>query len=167
MNGKQKGAAFERSVCRGLSLWVSKGTQEDVFWRSAMSGGRSTVAFARGKRLAAQAGDISCIHPIGAAFATKFFVECKHYRNLDFPGAIKSKGSLYKFWVEAKEQAEKYNKEPMLICQQNRYPALVGLTSFGRTVIGTGPSEIVIAYPQHDLYFVTFEDFQRYAVPLK
>jgi len=42
--GKAKGASFERDICRRLSLWVSAGKQEDVFWRSAMSGGRSTVA---------------------------------------------------------------------------------------------------------------------------
>jgi hypothetical protein len=48
--GKQKGSQFERDVCRELSLWVSHGKQEDVYWRSAMSGGRSTVAALKGAR---------------------------------------------------------------------------------------------------------------------
>ena len=51
-----------------------------------MSGGRSTVAAAKGKRLAAQAGDISCIHPIGQPFIDQFMVECKSYRDLAIRG---------------------------------------------------------------------------------
>src|SRR5215216_6431446 len=38
-----KGPQWEREVCRALSLWVTNGERVDVFWRSAMSGGRATV----------------------------------------------------------------------------------------------------------------------------
>lgn len=124
--GKAKGATFEREVCKKLSLWVSGGKQEDVFWRSAMSGGRSTVAARKGKRLAAQAGDISCIHPVGAPFAAKFLIECKHYANLDIPQLVfNATGKLSEFWGIVCEEADRCEKWPLLIAKQNRYPTIV------------------------------------------
>lgn len=41
--GKGKGSAFEREVCKKLSVWWTGDENGDCFWRSAMSGGRSTV----------------------------------------------------------------------------------------------------------------------------
>lgn len=41
--GKGKGSAFERDVCKRLSVWWTGDPKGDCFWRSAMSGGRSTV----------------------------------------------------------------------------------------------------------------------------
>ena len=41
--GKEKGSSFERLVCKRMSMWLSKGERDDLFWRSAMSGGRATV----------------------------------------------------------------------------------------------------------------------------
>ena len=46
--GKQKGGEYERTVCKKLSLWVSNGTRDDIFWRSAMSGGRATLQRKKG-----------------------------------------------------------------------------------------------------------------------
>ena len=50
--GKAKGSSFERLICKELSLWITGGEHQDVFWRSAMSGGRSTVAMKKGDKLA-------------------------------------------------------------------------------------------------------------------
>ena len=33
--GKGKGGNFEREICKALSLWVSKGLNVDLYWRSA------------------------------------------------------------------------------------------------------------------------------------
>lgn len=41
--GKGKGSAFEREICKKLSVWWTQNPKGDCFWRSAMSGGRSTV----------------------------------------------------------------------------------------------------------------------------
>jgi hypothetical protein len=126
VNSKQKGASFERDVCRRLSLWVSNGKQEDCYWRSSMSGGRSTVAAKKGKRLAAQAGDISCIHPLGEPFAAKFLIECKHYANLELTQlCLNGKGKLAEFWKIVSKEADRCGKEPLLIAKQNRYPTIV------------------------------------------
>lgn len=129
--GKAKGSQFERDVCKKLSLWLSNGTHEDLLWRSAMSGGRSTVAHKKGKRLAAQAGDISSIHELSAPFMNKFMVECKTYQDLNIFGLITGKGKLIEFWNEASDQALRYDKEPILIAHQVRYPTFICLNDYG------------------------------------
>jgi hypothetical protein len=124
--GKQKGSAFERKVCKALSLWVSSGEREDLFWRSAMSGGRATVGRKSGKDHARHAGDISATSIEGHALTDVWYVECKAYRNLQIDSALtKGVGKLIKFWDEAVAQADHYNKVPMLIAKQNQVPVLV------------------------------------------
>ena len=36
-----KGSEFEREMCKCLSLWWTDSKRDDVFWRSAQSGGRA------------------------------------------------------------------------------------------------------------------------------
>ena len=158
--GKQKGAQFERDACHHLSLWVSKGAQEDVFWRSAMSGGRSTVAHKRGKRLATQAGDITCIHPIGQPFADLFLLECKFYSSLNIEGLLTYKGHLCQFWQEVGEQGARYNKHPFLIAKQNRYPTIVCLTKHGLRHFKVS-SLCILTAPRIDLHALLFDDFLK------
>lgn len=160
--GKQKGAQFERDVCRELSLWVSNGTQEDAFWRSSMSGGRSTVAARKGKRLVAQSGDISCIHPVGQAFIDKFYLECKSYANLNFLGLVTGKGRLIEFWVETTKQAASYGKLPLLIAKQNRILPIVVICNYGIEVLHLRKRALLIAR-QHGLNILPFHEFIRYA----
>jgi hypothetical protein len=120
--GKQKGSAFERKICKHLSLWVSKGKDEDLFWRSAMSGGRATVHARKkgGKLQRRHAGDISATSAEGCSLTDRFFIECKSYKNLDLLAFLfKKSGKLYGFWEEAIAQADKYGKQPVLIGKQN------------------------------------------------
>lgn len=124
--GKQKGSAFERKVCKQLSLWVSNGESEDLFWRSAMSGGRATVGRKAGKSHSRHAGDISATSREGHVLTDEWYVECKAYRNLQISSAmIKGVGRLMQFWEEAVSQAEHYGKQPMLIAKQNQVPVIV------------------------------------------
>lgn len=161
VNGKQKGAAFEREICVKLSLWISKGQQEDCYWRSAASGGRSTVAAGRGKRLAAQAGDISCIHPIGAPLTDMFYLECKAYRDLKFVGLLKGKGHLVEFWCETIVQARNYGKLPLLIAKQNQQPVIACTSSAGRLKLTASP---VLIVPNLDMYILLFEDLLKHGL---
>lgn len=132
--GKQKGSAFERKVCKLLSLWVSGGEREDLFWRSAMSGGRATVGRRKGKDHTRHAGDISATSPEGHALTDVWYVECKAYRNLQISsGMIKGVGKLYQFWETAVAEAEHYKKQPMLIVKQNQVPVIV-LVPIGETI---------------------------------
>jgi hypothetical protein len=166
VNSKQKGSAFEREVCRELSLWVSKGSQEDVFWRSATSGGRSTVAAKKGLRLATQAGDISCIHQIGAPFIDKFLVECKNYADLNFVGLLlKRKGHLAEFWSEVCTQADRYGKEPLLIAHQSRQPIIACTTRQGGCLLNLPlMGQCIFHVPDLGLEAYLFEMVLKYGV---
>jgi hypothetical protein len=119
--GKQKGSEYERQICKALSLWVSHGAREDLFWRSAMSGGRATVGRKKGKDFAQHAGDISATHPAGHVLTDHFYVECKRYADLNFGSFLtKGVGPLAGFWTEAVKQAAAHDRIPMLIVRQDR-----------------------------------------------
>lgn len=127
---KQKGAQFERVVCKDLSLWVTGGKHEDRFWRSAMSGGRATVGRKAGKQHDQHAGDITATHPDGHKLTDYWYVECKFYADLDLQAAmISGAGKLAQFWRDTCEAATSYNKMPMLIAKQNLVPTLMLLPS--------------------------------------
>lgn len=124
--GKQKGSEYERFICKALSLWVSGGQREDLFWRSAMSGGRATVGKKAGKDLAHHAGDISATHPMGHILTDHFYVECKRYADLNFGSFLtKQAGPLAGFWAEAIKQAAAHDRIPMLIVREDRNDTLL------------------------------------------
>lgn len=118
--GKAKGAAFERQVCEALSKWVTEGERKDVFWRSAMSGGRASLALKRGDTMAHVSGDICAVHEAGHKFIDTFFVECKFYKDLGLANLVLSNGGkLEEFWIKCKTDARMNGKLPMLIAKQN------------------------------------------------
>jgi hypothetical protein len=160
--GKHKGGAFERLCCKELSLWMSEGKAEDYYWRSAMSGGRSTVAAAKGKRLAAQAGDISCVNELGHALTDQFLIECKTYRDLQFEGLIKGTGHLADFWLDTKLESNTYGKYPMLIAKQNQQPICVCINDYGRQTLGLD-LEYHLYVPRLELYLILFDHFLKHA----
>lgn len=129
---KQKGASFERLVCVALSKWVSESRRDDLFWRSAMSGGRATIGRAANKSRAVQAGDISAIDPAGHVLTDRWFIECKHYKDLNFKGAaLTDSGPLLQFWRIARKEAKTHGKLPMVIARQNMYPTIMMVPCVG------------------------------------
>src|SRR5882762_8826232 len=123
--GKKKGSAFERKICKRLSLWVTNGEREDCFWRSAMSGGRATVQHRKGVGNR-QPGDICSVAVEGHVFTDEWFPECKNVRDLAVDSFLLSNtGPLATFWVIAQKEAEKHGKIPMIIAKQNRGPIIV------------------------------------------
>jgi Holliday junction resolvase len=125
---KQKGSAFERDICRKLSLWISNNEHNDLLWRSAMSGGTATVARKRGESKSHQCGDISAIAPEGHVLTDKVIIECKHYKKLDWEALIyKNSGNISKFWSVLLDDCKHFNKRPFLILKQNGRTVLVGL----------------------------------------
>lgn len=120
--GKSKGSAFERQVCKDLSLWLSNGKRTDVLWRSAMSGGRATVSHGKVR----QCGDICAVAPEGHKFCDLWFVECKFVKRLALDQFImKGTGPLMSFWRKATQQADKHRKSAMLIARQNGWPTII------------------------------------------
>jgi hypothetical protein len=79
----QKGSAFERKICKELSLWYTNGVSDAYFWRTAMSGGRATVRGRQGKKTANSAGDIGALDPAGAMLLKHITFELKKgYNNV-------------------------------------------------------------------------------------
>lgn len=163
--GKAKGSAFEREVCVKLSKWLSGGDQEDIFWRSAMSGGRSTVAFKKGKSHAAQVGDISAVHPLGNQFIKNFAIECKFYKDLNFQGMLTGKGHLVDFWTEINEQAGRYKKHPIMFVRQNRMQTHVCLDIEGRRKLGLWDRHMLLISPPLNLRILTADTFFEVCKP--
>jgi hypothetical protein len=123
--GADKGSRFERQTCEKLSLWLSVGKDTDLFWRSTSSGARATR---RGDTsLIHAAGDISAVKRDGELFLRHFFVECKHYKDLQLHLFMTNQsGNLGKFWQVAQAQAACYRgRRPLLIAKQDRLPPLI------------------------------------------
>jgi len=130
VNGKQKGSAFEREICQELSKWISYGERDDIFWRSAMSGGRATVGMKRGIQRTSQAGDITAIDSLGQKLTDKFVIECKFYRNIHIESMMFGKpknNSILEFWTKLYTDSLKLGKDMMLIIKQNNSPTLIAL----------------------------------------
>lgn len=157
--GKAKGSSFERQICKELSLWISGGEFADIFWRSAMSGGRSTVAMKKGTKLSAQAGDVSSIHSLGNEFIDRFMIEAKFYKTLNYESLIKGKGNLLAFWQRATHDAKLHGKKPLLIAKQNHFPIVVCLSKAG--IRHFRITKIKLKVYEADMYVILWDDFLK------
>ena len=162
---KAKGGSFERQVCKDLSLWLTRGRRNDIFWRSAMSGGRATVHQKGRKgrvRMAHVSGDICAVDPIGASFIDMFYIECKHYKDLGLMQLLmKSSGRLANFWLHTKTKAYAVKKLPMLIAKQNGVSTFCLLNNEG-----VGELEVIVDGPvfhQLDLAILNFDTMLKEA----
>jgi len=72
-----KGGAFEREVCKQLSLWWTKGARDDIFWRASNSGGRATVRRKKGLSTFGHCGDVAATDPIGQPLTRAVTIELK------------------------------------------------------------------------------------------
>lgn len=119
--GKRKGASFERKICVCLSRWVSRGRREDLFWRSAMSGGRATLGRRKGKDLQWQAGDVCAVHPDGHVLTDYWYIEVKNVRELMIDAFIMGLPCpMARYWRTACKEAKENSRHPMLIAKQFR-----------------------------------------------
>lgn len=124
-SGKAKGAEFERAVCEKLSLWISHGERDDLFWRSAMSGGRATLKSKKGAQNITQVGDITALSDKSFIFSSYFSVECKFYADLNIQqGLFKGTGNIANFWRHHSQACAKIDRIPLMVVKQNRLPAV-------------------------------------------
>ena len=121
--GHSKGAAFERKICKQLSLWWTEGERDDVFWRTSVSGGRATSRLKQGKKTAGQYGDITYTDPVGKPLIDLFTIELKcgygTYDALDLLDSNKQT-TILSFWIEATKEADQARNKPLLIFKRDR-----------------------------------------------
>lgn len=104
--GKSKGSAFEREICKKLSLWWTKGERDDIFWRTSGSGARAKTRSKKHQKTFGQYGDIQATDPIGQPLIDLCSIELKRGHNKstlsDFMDSItKTKPQLQKFLEQA------------------------------------------------------------------
>lgn len=158
--GHGKGPQFERECCKRLSLWLSGGKRDDLMWRTAMSGGRATMARRGGKLNLAQLGDFCSIAPESARFCSLFFCDAKFYRELDIRGMLvpgRATG-VADMWRACRVEARRAKREPLLIVKENRFGAFVVLRSSGIEMFRLLPF-YVAEFPLYSAFFVPFEQF--------
>jgi len=161
-----KGSAYERKVCVGLSRWISNLTRDDIFWRSAMSGGRATLAQrkGRGSRFEGSTGDITAVDPMGEPLTATFSIEVKAYKQfeIDRP-AFDRKGELLGLWKAHLPKAAQAKRLPMLIGKQDNMGEVLLVTEEGGNIIEacSGPRPLVptLHWPRHDVWIYLFRDF--------
>jgi hypothetical protein len=160
--GKRKGGSFERKICKALSLWVSGGKMTDIFWRSAMSGGRATFHARKGVDIR-QAGDICAVSQEGHALTDVWFMECKHIKNAKLSLFLTTgQGPLAKFWRVALSQAERHKRKPMLIVR-SRGPIMVFVKQ--GAIEQYVPQPLLTSFVQGcDVFF--FDDMLKYKFPI-
>lgn len=159
--GKGKGSSFEREICVALSKWLTNGVSVDVFWRSAMSGGRATVA----KGAVRQAGDITAVATEGHILTDHYYIECKNYKDLNLDCLIKGKGTLLTFWQTAQKEAAKYNRHPILIFKRNHWPTMVCMSALGVLEFGT-KDLVCLKSSVFDMNFIHFDELIKIPFPL-
>jgi hypothetical protein len=130
INSKQKGASWERRCCKQLSLWITNGKKEDCLWRSAMSGGRATIAYRKGQSIR-QCGDITAVAPEGFDFCDQYYIECKALKSFQFMDFLLMRGVSFLIWKRTWQEAHKHERLPMLIIKRNHWPTLLITSAAG------------------------------------
>lgn len=175
--GSAKGATFERFICKELSKWWTEGKRDDVFWRTAGSGGRATNRAKTGKTTAGAYGDITALDPIGEPLLKLFCFELKcGYGGWDVldlidKGKNMKHSKLQEFWQQASESAQQAHAHyPVVIAKRNqKQPVIVFPIEFREAVtIYHGP----FLYPFlrtrilcDPVFICLFSDFLDYVDP--
>ena len=120
--GKRKGSSFERYVAKDLSLWITGGGSDGIFWRTHSSGSLGTV----GKRRL-EYGDIMAIDDLGKPLTDNYNIECRHgkclnLRHLIYP--VKS-SSIIQLIYEGRTNAEATKRKPLWIIKEQGKDILV------------------------------------------
>ena len=170
--GKAKGGAFERKICKMLSLWLSEGESTDLFVRSSSSGARATITYqTSGTKLKSQASDIASTgdDQRGGAFTREFAIETKHYADINMLGFIcGSKTGLGSFWEQVCKDGSIFDKKPLLIVRENGKCILMCINRSGYSFFKDlyGPLlPVICVFPGSDLYILKFEEFLNFADP--
>ena len=140
VNGRNKGAGFERKIAKSLTEWSGK-----TFDRVFRSGG------------GAAKGDIA-----PAYHSWPFVAELKNRESWGHHDLFNNKGNIWKWWSKVCQEAADAKKYPLLIIKRNRHPALVILNRSDclalltwslkdRNLAGSGRSDGLLAVTLEDL----------------
>jgi len=162
--GKRKGSSFEREISRELSLWISKGARNDLFWRTHSSGALGTIS----KKMS-QYGDIMSIEDGGKPFTDRCNIECRHGKCLQEKDFIyPTKGSsMLQLLQEGRKNAILSNRMPIWFFKSHRKDVIVML-EYITNIDGTfafldllTDYRVLAIYPQHGVMLMPFADWKK------
>lgn len=112
INSKSKGNRFERAICKFFQEWTGY-----EFSRVPASGGL------RWKKTDNITSDITCTDPKHSRRFC-FSIECKSYQDIRFEHILLGNKSckIMGFWEQAKSDAARANKVPILVMKYNNMP---------------------------------------------
>ena len=129
-SGKEKGNSFERSICKLLSEWWA-GEGADIYWRTANSGGRSTVR-SRKKVESKHCGDVGAIDAIGEPLLKVVSLELKRgYKGVSLSDLLdrseSSAQTKIEEWIQQAKDAQRNSGSLhwMIIHKRDKKSALV------------------------------------------
>lgn len=175
--GSNKGSSFEREICKSLSLWWTDGKRDDIFWRTAGSGGRATNRARMGRSTAGAEGDLTATDPIGAPLLRLCCFELKRgYNKVNPLDVIERRDNskpciLEDFWQQAHNSTLQGNAQfPVVIFKRDQKrtsimcarPMLLALAGY----LGPDRSpKIQVRIGTHNAVIMRFEDWLEYITP--
>lgn len=173
-----KGSAFEREICKKLSLWWTGNARDDIYWRSSQSGGRATQRLKSGRSTFGSYGDIAFVDPIGEPLLRLFTIELKRGRSHGHPEDLMdcAKSDKQKPFESCLMQAYTAHQAAgsrawMLICRRDCKIAMVYFPTFILVEMEQGQDIVLGRSARYDLWIKTgVEDnclrFRFVGVPL-
>lgn len=177
INSKNKGSAFERMVCKELSLWWTSGESDAVFHRSVTSGGFATTRAKAGKKSENAYGDIMVLDAIGKPLLDLccFELKCGYGKWCVMDAIDRGINSIQstaeKFWEQARDEAERAQVPyGVVIAKRNRRQPIMlfskELFAHLSPFVGiyTGP-RLYVELVEDPLMLVPFKDWLEYVTP--
>lgn len=177
INSKNKGSAFERTVCKELSLWWTSGESDAVFHRSVTSGGFATTRAKVGKKSENAYGDIMVLDAIGKPLLDLccFELKCGYGKwcvldAMDRP-FNSAPSTIEKFWEQARDEAERAQvpygvviakrdrKQPIMLFSKEFFACLSPFAG-----MYNGP-RLYVELLGDPLVFVPFREWLEYVTP--
>lgn len=112
VNGRTKGATFERDIARDLRAWLGAG------WDVS----RTPTDRQRAQDRSGHAGEFTIVPPDGSWFRFRWAIECKNSAAFDLRQLWRKPidGPLPGWWAQAVKQAEAVGRSPLLIVKVAR-----------------------------------------------
>ena len=162
--GKNKGSAFERDVCRLLTQWITGSLRPEIFWRSASSGAQHTQMRKQGKE-SRMPGDIMANGSEGSWLTDAYVIECKFYADFSWDAIFKNQGKILEWWKQVTRDAEESGKKPMLIFKKNNYPIYMAVDGTDDIIGNIGSPQLFINSMIGRLKLILFKQFLDWTDP--
>lgn len=171
-----KGGTFEREICKMLSLWWTHQERDDVFWRTAGSGGRATNRARKGASTSGAYGDLTFTDVIGKPLLDVCCMELKRGYKPDVLDLVdKRKNSkpcvLAQFWNQASLSAEQADvPHPVVIFKRDQKQICIMCSAWFLRSLGSvlGPhrgQKIQAFIDNQKVIIMLLEDWLDYVTP--